>query len=274
MLHYPVSMKRIFAISLPCLLALAAWAIIPPKNHRIHANNAFQKGEFVKYRVHYGPITAGYATVLVSNETAMMNGRKCHKIIGEGYTAPSYDWIFKVRDHYESYMDEESLFSWKFKRKIDESNFHTYTETYFDQENRKVNFIGHDQKQHLYDTDENMQDPMSAFFYARAHYDHTTLKVGDKISLKQFESHKTIPLEAKLLKREVIEIEGVKYKTLKFDLMVGKAGLITDDSDIKFWLSDDENKIILRTEMRLYFGAIRVDMMAYSGLKHSFAAKL
>ena len=65
---------------------------------RIIENNSFQKGEKLTFRIHYGWIDAGEATMEVVNKELYHDGRKVHHIIGKGYTTGSFDYFFKVRD--------------------------------------------------------------------------------------------------------------------------------------------------------------------------------
>ncbi|MEL6672222.1 MAG: DUF3108 domain-containing protein [Bacteroidota bacterium] len=231
-------------------------------------NVTFQKGEFLKFRVHYGFITAGYATLKVGEKRVWEKGRPCHHIAFTGTTNPKFDWIFKVRDVYESFLDEEALLSWRFNRSIEEGSFSSYTETHFDHWKGKARYIHANKHESIFSVPDNIQDVISAFYFARTFYDQKTLKVGDKISLKNFIDRKTFALEAKVLSREEIEVEGSTYKALKFDLLIEESGMITDGSTIQFWISDDDNKIPLRIESDLMIGSLKADLMSYSGLSH------
>lgn len=46
--------------------------------------SAFQAGEWIKFRIHYGLINAGYATLEV--QEAVRNNKKVFHAIGKGYT--------------------------------------------------------------------------------------------------------------------------------------------------------------------------------------------
>jgi hypothetical protein len=51
--------------------------------------------------------------------------------VGIGSSNPSYDWIFKVRDRYESYIDTATLQPYKFIRNVDEGGYKTYENVIF-----------------------------------------------------------------------------------------------------------------------------------------------
>lgn len=259
-------MKKIISISLFCVaFVLIAATMLPPL--REVPNDSFHKGEFLKYRVHYGMITAGNVTVEVVPKTETVKGRPCYHIIGKGFTNSSYDWVYKIRDQYETYLDEKALVPWKFVRNINEGDFKSYTETHFDHTSGKVVYIDEQFKATNYTVPSNIQDVISAFYFART-TDRNSLKIGDKIPLTNFLDRKVFDLDAQLLKRETITVEGKKFKALKMKLLIMESGMITDGSKIHFWISDDENKIPLRIETELAIGSIKADLMEYKNLRN------
>jgi len=251
---------------------LIAWKT-PPPTLRTVVNSAFTKGEFLKYRVHYGIITAGYATLEVANKVETVSGRKCHHIVGKGFTTSSYDWVYKIRDKYETFVDEDALIPWRFIRHIEEGDFHSHTETRFEHLLKKAHYVNDKAQVTTYSVPENIQDVISSFYYART-LNQKNLQVGSKIPLTNFLDRKTFNLQAQLLKRENISIDGHKYKALKMKLLIEEAGIITDGSKIHFWIADDENKIPLRIEAELAIGSIKADLIEYKNLKNAFSAKL
>ena len=70
--------------------------------------DAFQSGEWFKFRVHYGLINAGYATLEVQD--GVINNKKVYHVIGKGYSTGMSRFFFKVDDLYESYFDKKKLY--------------------------------------------------------------------------------------------------------------------------------------------------------------------
>jgi len=70
-------------------------------------HHAFKSGEVLQYRLHYGLINAGTATLEVQDYDKKIGGRSLYHIIGTGKSKGAFDWFFKVRDRYETYMDVE-----------------------------------------------------------------------------------------------------------------------------------------------------------------------
>ena len=70
-------------------------------------NSSFHAGEQITYVVFYNVIgiyvNAGTATF--TNTLERMNNKPVYHVVGTGVTNSKYDWIFKVRDRYETYFD-------------------------------------------------------------------------------------------------------------------------------------------------------------------------
>jgi hypothetical protein len=78
-------------------------------------------GEWFKFRIHYGIVNAGYATLEVKD--AVINNKKIFHVVGKGYTTGMSRFFFKVDDLYESYIDKESGNPLKYVRKINEGGY-------------------------------------------------------------------------------------------------------------------------------------------------------
>ncbi len=262
---------KVYLMTLLAFVCTISW--YPSEdNFRKVNNKTFEPGEFLKYRVHYGIVNAGFAELEVEPNLHDVQGRECIHLVARCYTNKTFSIFYKLEDIYESYVDKEALFSWRFNRLIQEGKYYSYTETHFDQRSNKAEYISRKKEVKKHQVPKDIQDVVSAFYYARARYDQNTLNIGDRISLKNFIDEKTVNLEAELLKRETIKVDGKKYKALKFKLTVDEAGLITDGSKIRFWISDDDNKVPIRISTDLAIGKLKVDLVEYKGLMHPFSA--
>ncbi|MGI8893419.1 MAG: DUF3108 domain-containing protein, partial [Bacteroidia bacterium] len=86
-------------------------------------NNAFKPGEKLKYRVHYGFVDAGEAILEVQPKIKKHAGRDVYHIVGTGKSLGAFDWFYKVRDRYETFIDTEAMVPWYFIRKVDEGGY-------------------------------------------------------------------------------------------------------------------------------------------------------
>ena len=72
-----------------------------------HGN--FKEGEELNYVIHYGIIDAGVAKLELKKEDFKINGREVYHCVGTGRSISAFDWFFKVRDKYETYIDVDDL---------------------------------------------------------------------------------------------------------------------------------------------------------------------
>lgn len=80
----------------------------------IKPNEAFKEGEILSYRLHYGVMDAGVILMEVKPDVMEVAGRKVYHIVGNGYSKGTFDWFFKVRDRYETFIDKDALLPWMF----------------------------------------------------------------------------------------------------------------------------------------------------------------
>lgn len=237
-------------------------------------NKAFQQGEVVEYRIHYGAVSAGTARLEVKPQLVDVNGRKCFHMVGTGVSSKTFSLFFKVNDRYETFVDVESLAPHKFKRRIEEGSFKHYIEVEFDHKNQKASErsttvpgpVVHDVPAYI-------QDVMSAFYFARTQ-DYATFKPGDKAHFQNFIDHKVHDLDVVFMGREVIEVGGIKYRTVKLKPLVKEGGIFTHEGEMFIWISDDENRIPIRVESGLVIGSVQVDFMKASNLKNPMTSRV
>ena len=127
-------------------------------------NNAFQQGESISYTIFYSVIgiyiNAGAATFSVNTEKLM--NKPVYHVTGAGSSNSRYDWIFKVRDIYESYIDTNTLQPLKFIRNVEEGGYKINENITFNKEqNTAISNKG------VQKIPTCVQDVLSAIYYAR-----------------------------------------------------------------------------------------------------------
>ena len=60
-------------------------------------NKAFNSGEELTYKLHYGFLDAAYVNLNITNERIKFHGGETFHVVGIGKTTGITDWIFKVR---------------------------------------------------------------------------------------------------------------------------------------------------------------------------------
>ena len=125
---------------------------------------AYDVGEWFKFRIHYGFINAGFATLEIKE--GLKENKKVFHAIGKGYTAGMSRFFFKVDDNYESYFDKVTNKPYQFVRKIDEGGYSKNQEGFFNQDDNKVVVKNYKNKtEKTISVTENVQDIVSTFYF-------------------------------------------------------------------------------------------------------------
>ncbi|MDZ4713153.1 MAG: DUF3108 domain-containing protein [bacterium] len=231
--------------------------------------NAFKEGEKLTFEVNYGFVTAGEAVMEIDPVFQTMNARKCYDIRFYVNSTESFDWVYKVRDFYRTYVDKEGLFPWRFEQHIKEGNYQRDFEAIFDQENLKVKTYTGDKDpkkfEGEFDIPKYVQDAMSAFYFYRT-LDYSKMKVGDMTLLQNFYKDKTFPLNVKYLGKETIEVPAGKFRCIKVEPLVQEGGLFKSEGSIVVWMTDDDRKMPVKVKTKVIIGSIDADLSSYSGL--------
>lgn len=233
---------------------------------------AFDVGEWFKFRIHYGVINAGYATLEVKE--AVKNGKKVYHAVGKGYTTGMSRFFFKVDDTYESYFDKETGSPYQFVRKIDEGGYTKNQEGFIDQVNDKITVKDYkNKKEKVFSVPNNVQDIMSTFYYLRNHPNIDKLKIGESIAVDMFFDDETTKFKLKYIGREDIKTKYGTISTMMFRPLVQSGRVFKEQESLTVWISDDDNKIPVRIKASLAVGSIKADLDGFKGLKYPFTIK-
>ncbi|MGZ8545525.1 MAG: DUF3108 domain-containing protein, partial [Flavisolibacter sp.] len=85
-------------------------------------NTTTQPGEQIDFTVYYNVagIYVNAGSAVFSNKLERIDGRQVFHITGSGRSNAKYDWIFKVRDVYETYIDTVTMQPLLFSRDVQE----------------------------------------------------------------------------------------------------------------------------------------------------------
>lgn len=232
---------------------------------RIKANEAFRPSEVLEYRVHYGVIDAGEAKLEVAPEIKQIGNRTCYQVIGTGRSTGAFDWFFKVRDHYESYIDSESIVPWLFIRRIDEGGYKKRQNVSFNHYKKTAT-----SEKKTIETPDHVQDLLSAFYYART-IDFSNAAVGDTFLINTYLDDEVFPLVIKYSGKETIKTKMGSFRCIVFKPYLMEGRVFKEKEGMTIWISDDKNRIPVRAQADVLVGSIKMDLQKYTGLSHPAA---
>ena len=247
-------------------ISMTSSAII---NYPTVTNRAFQVGEKLRYRISYGFVDAGEAILEVNSTTKKGQDRELLHVKGTGRTLGGFNSFFKVEDTYESYIDKKGIFPWYFVRRVNEGGYKISQDYTFLQDKNKVN-VGEKKE---FQTTLGIQDMISAFYYART-LNYKTMKKNDTFEFKCFMDNEIFLLKVKYVGDEEITIRKGKFKCHKFVPVIQTGRLFKNESDVNFWVTNDENRIPILVKAKIPVGSIKMHLVEWSGLKNKLTSKI
>jgi len=233
-------------------------------------NTAFSANEVLVYNVFYSVIglyvNAGTATFTTRLEH--LDGKPVYHVIGAGNSNSSYDWIFKVRDRYETYFDTTYLLPIKFIRNVDEGGYKKHEDVTFNRQNNTATTTSG-----VFKVPNCVQDVLSSIYYAR-NIDFSRYKIDDKIPFSMFLDNQVYNLYIRYLGKETVKTRYGKFHAIKFKPLLVKGTIFEGGEKMTVWVSDDRNHIPLRVESPIAVGSIKVDMMQYRNLRYPLSSTI
>jgi hypothetical protein len=227
----------------------------------------FKDGEWLKYRMHYGLINAGYATVDVN--AVKKNKKEAFHIVAKGWTTGVTRWFFKVKDNYQTWFYKDNMKPYHFRRRVDEGGHIISRDVYFDQEAKSAFVKDHKKKIEKTVSIDNVQDMISAFYYLR-NQDISNLKINDELNLNMFFDYETFGFKMRYLGEEIIKTKFGRIKCFKFRPLVQSGRVFKAEESLTVWITADKNKIPVRIQADLAVGSLKADLDQFKGLANPF----
>ncbi len=219
----------------------------------------FQRGEYLKYRISYGLLNAGFATLEL--EETIRNGRELFHVKGLGWSTGMVNVFFPVKDDYQSYFDKTTIKPVHFIRNIREGGYTKDKEIFFDFNVKKAEVIDHKHnKKNTFPLEKNAYDMLSAFYHFRD-LDLSNIKKGDIISINMFYDDKMNLIELEYIGKEIIRTKFGKMKTIVFKPLVEEGRVFSDKEAVLVWFTDDRAKIPVRIKAAILVGSVKFELI-------------
>ena len=218
-------------------------------------------GEYSAFDISFGGITVGSAEMEVVEHTLIDNISTFH-IVGKARTALFFDWFFKVRDVYETYLDTAKILPIKFIRNIHEGGY---------EKQQWYNFNHLDSSVLTADTayriPYNSQDMLSALFYART-FNKESLKRTNSFFVPIFMDEENYFLEVVYLGNDIVETKWGMINCMVFKPKMQEGRVFEDGEQMKIWITDDANHLLMKVETKIWAGTIKANLVDYKELKY------
>ncbi|HMU68669.1 MAG TPA: DUF3108 domain-containing protein [Chitinophagales bacterium] len=241
---------------------------------------AFQGGESLTYKVYYnwGTLWLSGGEVYFKLTEESFKGIPVLHASGEAISYKSFDWFFKVRDKADTYMNKQTLQSYKFSRDVYEGGYTFYRSYDWDREKNIIysyqdNHKGKKETKTIYNADPCGVDLLSTFYWIRT-IDYSGLKKGDKVPVKMAIDDAQYDMYVRYDGKEVYETKLGKFNCVKLKPLLQEGKVFKEGEGMTIWVTDDQNRIPVRIESDLRVGRITCDLKSYGGNKFPFTSKV
>jgi hypothetical protein len=267
-------MKRFICFSVIGLLVFFSGMAAndkPVGSRSSSAGNPFgyEPGEELMYSLKYGFLKGGEANLSVKE--AILKGEKVHHVIASGKTVGLADAIYKVRDRYESFIHPETDLPMKSVRSIREGSYRYYNEVEYEHHHIDSSLVI-SQRSGEHWVPENIQDILSAFYFARKHKFNDNLRDGEMIEIMTYFSDELFPLRIRYKGIETIETSLGDIECYLFVPVTEVGRAFKNEDDMQVWISRDENKVPVRIRFELRVGAFTCNLEQFRGLQNPFSS--
>lgn len=260
-------MKKLLLSIIPVLLLSA---FVQKDNPKASTKDFMAPGEKIEYRVHYGFVNAGEATIQVHPEMYVVNNKICYKATCFGKSSGAFDMITRIRDTWGSYIDTIDFLPQRSYRDITEGR-HKLKEGVYFYHNKGIAEAEREKRgkttKYTYTVPFGVQDIVSGYFYLRK-FDFNKMHAGDTIKLSAFFEDQMYDFKVKYLGKQRIKTKFGSINTFKLTPIMPDNDLFKGENAIKLYLSDDKNKVAVKIEAEMFVGAVEIELKSYQGLKN------
>ena len=252
-------MKKHFLFFISIFLSAASVAQELP----IKKDPVFKEGEVLRYKLKYGFVTAAEATIKVFASDLKFDEQATYRLSVDAQTSGTFDIFYKIRDHYDSYVDRETLLPFFYQENIREASYRRTDKARFYQDNKKV--IAN--KGTFQTPSTQTFDLVSAYYFARS-LDISKLNIGDEFKLNYFLGDEISNLQIAYVGKETIKTKLGKIKCLKFSPSIKPGRVFRKDSKLYLWVTDDGNRVPVKAEVEILVGSVTLEIQSAEGLKY------
>ncbi|HZI40262.1 MAG TPA: DUF3108 domain-containing protein [Gemmatimonadaceae bacterium] len=221
----------------------------------VHAKVPFGVGEKMEYDVKFGFVRVGNAHMEVVGLENLRGRPAWHT----AFYVRGGNFMYRVNDVYESWMDAETLSSLRFIQELEEGGketerrFEIYPErSIFVQTSKKPNKEEASVSQPL--------DDGSFLYFLRT----IPLEVGKTYDFKRYFRPDRNPVRIRVLRKERVKVPAGTFDAIVVQPVIKTKGIFSENGHAEVWLSDDERHIMLQLKSKLSFGSLNLYLKSYS----------
>ncbi len=249
-----------------CFSCLSAFA--SERDSMLLKKNVFSPEEKLTYNVIYKLkdlwISAG--TVDFEIDKRKIGKKEVWEISAKGRTRPAFDLFFKVRDHYITVIDPETMLPIIFARDVNEGGFRIFNKYEFQHDSLRVISETEDTKNPLaqdnYTIPKNAQDLVSCLYYART-IDLHNVDSGHIFSIPLFLDNKNYKVGVRYVGKEKVVTDLGEFNCIVAQPLLLEGRVFDETEQMRIYVTDDNRRIPVMIESPLRVGRVMALLTKY-----------
>ncbi|MGA1868957.1 MAG: DUF3108 domain-containing protein [bacterium] len=228
--------------------------------HADEKTDTFFTREKLTFKLKWGFIVAG-RTTLELHPNEMINDIQSYHFVMTTRTTKFLDTFYKVRDQIDAYAHIDMNYSLFFKKKQREGRYKRDIVVTFDWDKNEAQYSNHGEAREPIKILPGTFDPLSAFYALRMQ----DLKENLEIELSITDGKKCKKGTVKILERQIIEVEDVKYDTYRLQPDTKDIGGVfkkSKDAKITIWVTADKPHVPVRLQSKVLIGHFTADLIS------------
>lgn len=225
-----------------------------------------QSGEVLHYKIHYGILNAGTATLTTLKTN--YQGQPHFYVKGYGKTTGAVRSFFKVEDNYESFINYNTGLPSFYVRNVQEGGYTQHLETVFNHSNQTLILTDKEKNtSKSLKSVKGVQDMLSAFYYLRS-LENNELKVGSVKKLNVWIDDNLFPFQLKVVGTENIKTKFGTLNCLKIVPQVLSGRVFKEKEGVTLWVSNDLSHVPILIQAQLAVGSLKASIESYKNVKY------
>ena len=211
---------------------------------------AIRAGEFLRFSVRYGVVHAGEATLEIP-QVKQWHGRPVYTLVARAESNKFFSAFYKVRNRIESFWDTTGFYSRRFYENRREGGYREQNEILFDYDRGEALYLKDGQAIAI---PPQCQDALSSFYFTRTQ----ALPIGGSVIFDYHASHKSQPIEVRVLGRQRVETPAGTFSTIVIEPILRAGGIFKNQGRLIIWLTDDDRRMPVMMKSKVTIGSISV----------------
>lgn len=214
----------------------------------------FGPGERMEYEVKFGALRVGNAHM----EVVALDNLRGRPAWHTAFWVQGGNFLYRVNDVYESWMDAETLSSLRFVQELEEGG--KEIERRFEIYPERAVFVQTSKKPAK--EEKSVSQPLddgSFLYFIRT----IPLVVGQTYDFDRYFRPDRNPVRIRVLRKERIKVPAGTFDAIVIQPVIKTKGIFSENGHAEVWLSDDDRHIMLQLKSRLSFGSLNLYLKSY-----------